>query len=219
MLEDLGLQQGLKVTGFPQKQDAPGFLVEPSRMRIARADVVIIAIMTAILARNANAERRRDREVERALDAGGIIIAVLRIDIAAGSVELRKLRIDEDRAAGRIGPDQRPLRAAQDLDARYIVKRAGGHDRRLEDAVRIGRDAIGDRRRARRETDAPDIGRLDQSPIGHAQRRGRELQIGKSRDRLFRESARGQCRCRDRQVLQVFGPALRGDYDFRQSVR
>jgi hypothetical protein len=128
----------------------------------------------------------------------------------ARCTEFGVTRVNEDRAAGRTGADQRALRTAQDLDAGQVIEAIGLHDRRLEQAVHVGGDAGGCVRRVAREPDAADVDRLRLAGVRDRQRRRGRLQVGEPRHRAGLER-RGIERGRgDRYLLQVFLAPLRG---------
>src|SRR5690606_35320210 len=93
---------------------------------------------------DAGKEILRERDVEPALHVDLIEAAPGQLRIA-GAVALRFARHDPHRAAERIHPEQRPLRAAQDLDALGIVKPEVHADlSTVEGIVDIERDRRGE---------------------------------------------------------------------------
>ena len=85
-------------------------------MGTAEIDLVDVAVLLLVDARDPRAHRIADCEIAAGAQADAIAATAGRLDIAP-VVAARLLRIQPDRAAFRVASGERALRTTQDLDA------------------------------------------------------------------------------------------------------
>ena len=182
---------------------------------VAGIDIVHDALAVEIEARHAHPEFLAGRQVHETLEPDHVVIAIFAGHARAVFAQLRLVGEDVDDAAGGVAAIERALRPAQHLDSLHIVEfrvgDAGAIDRRIifgdADALIASRRDQGIADTANLKI-ARSVKLLAIVEVGHLQRQIGGAVEAAGFQRLLREG-----RDRDRDILQGFGTALRGDDD------
>ena len=187
---------------------------------IAEIKVLRIAVAVQINARDADGGGVAERDVDHPFALDRIIIAIFAFGRGFERVELGLGGNDVDHARCRVAAEQRSLRAAQHFDAfeveKFRFKKAG---RKEGVAVEVDRGrAVAGRADAKIADAANRKAGAGEVRLGEGDVRQRELKVRRRLDllrfkRFGRKGADG-----NRNVLQTFGLALRGDDDFAIGV-
>ena len=174
------------------------------------------AVALQIGASHAHGQRVGDRQVEHALEAQRVVIAILGFASGMDAVQLR-LGVDEvDHAAGGVAAEQRALRAAQHFDALQIeefgFEQAGGEQRHAFGVD--GRGAIAGHAHAKIADPADGEAGTGEVALGEGDVGQRQLDVERVVDLLTLQRAGVERGHRDRHVLQALCGALRGHHDF-----
>ena len=179
----------------------------------AGRQILGVAFAAGYVAGHADCKRiAGDRYVYGALQFSHRIVAARRVEITAEFAG-RLFRLEEDGAAGRVTPEQRTLRPAQDLNILHVVIIGGaaGTERHF---VEIGLHAgIGATEGLALATDGEHVIVARAEIGGHRERGRKSLQVCRAPDVVLANGLRGERRDRDGNAFEIFRPPPGGDDD------
>ena len=226
-LEDAEQQPGARrVVDFPREGGAqrlhvaPVHVVVDARQRLAEAiglavgQVLDVAVAAELEAGHAHGDAFAERQVQRALPAPVRVVAVFHVHEAVGLAELGPLGDEVDGAAGGVAPEQRALRAAQDLHPLHVEELDGVQVGRHGHFVEVQRHAGFAGAPDHQIADAADA-EAGAAEVGGGERHVRrvQLQVRRVDDLLVFQGVAVDGRDRDGHVLRALGHALGGDDD------